>query len=74
MLNRPAQTGQPGGGQVPIPGEALLECLVLAARAPQTFESGVVTDQVVAEPLADFRPKLLDRDHPCRLPTKHLLC
>lgn len=41
---------------------------------PQTFESGVVTDQVVAEPLADFRPKLLDRDHPCRLPTKHLLC
>ena len=67
VLDRPAQARQARRGQVPVPGQPLFEGLVLATRAAETLERGVVADQVVGQPLADLGPELLDRDHPCRL-------
>ena len=67
MLGRPAETGQARSGQMPVPRQPFLECLVLAARPAQPLERGVFTDQILGEPVADLRPELLDLYHPCRL-------
>src|SRR5690606_38637842 len=67
VLDRPAQTGQPGGGELAIPFQAFLERLVLATRPAQPLERGVFADQVVGQPLTDLSPELMDLYHPCRL-------
>ena len=66
MLDRPAQTGQPGSGQMAIPGQSLLERLVLATRSAKPFQRGEVTDQIVGEPTANLGAELLDV-HRCRV-------
>ena len=66
VLDRPAQAGQPGGGQMPVPGPPFLEGLMLAAGAAEALERGIFTDEVGGQPVADLSPELLDT-HPCRV-------
>jgi hypothetical protein len=63
VLDRPAQAGQPGLGQMLIPCPALFERLVLASGPPEALESCEFADQIVGEPLPDLRPELLDVLH-----------
>ena len=67
VFDRPAKTGQTRGSQVLVPRQPLFKGLMFATGAAQTLEGGVVADQVGSKPVADLRPELLDRDHPCRL-------
>ena len=67
VLLRPAEAGQPGGGEMPVPRQPFLERLVLAARAAETLERGELAGEVVGEPVADLGPERLDLYHPCRL-------
>ena len=67
VLDRPAQAGPAGRGQMLVPRQPFLEGLVLAPRAAEALERGEFADEVVGEPVADLGPELLDLYHPCRL-------
>ena len=60
VLDRPAQAGQPGRGQMLVPRPPFLERLVLAPGPAEALERGEFADQIVGEPLADLGPELLD--------------
>jgi hypothetical protein len=58
-LGGPAQAGPARGGQVPVPGQPLLEALVLAARAARAAQAGEGAGQVGIEPRAHLGAELL---------------
>lgn len=60
---RPAQAGQPRGGQALIPRPAFLERFVLAPRPAEALKCREFAGQIVGEPTADLRPELLDVLH-----------
>ncbi len=58
-LGGPAQAGPARGGQVPVPGQPLVETLVLAAGAPRAAQAGEGAGQVGVEPRAHLGAELL---------------
>lgn len=63
VLDRPPQAGQPGLGEVLVPGPAFFEGLVLASWSAEPLERCEFADEIVGEPLADLGPELLDVLH-----------
>jgi hypothetical protein len=59
VLRRPADAGPARRGQLPVPGQALLEVLVLSAWTALAAQAGELAGQVVLEPAPDATAELL---------------
>src|SRR6185295_4745623 len=57
VLLRPAHAGPAVRGQVPVPGEPLLDRLVLPAGATQPLQPGELAAEMVLEPAPDLGPE-----------------
>ncbi|SKS95069.1 Uncharacterised protein [Mycobacteroides abscessus subsp. abscessus] len=59
VLHRPAQAGPTRRGQMTIPGEPLIEGLVLAAGPAEPLQLGELSDEVLRQPFPDFGAYLI---------------